>query len=331
MCFHLPFMMKVIENIPAIDILLGKPMPAEALGRFYEWLDTTNLKHPFSSAKQIQWLVDTEERLKDYEAFARSKDLRLTVNLEVDIGLHRGGFKTLENFTRALNRIQTSNHLDIGGMMGYEAHIMRMPRLVGGPKVALNKSKHAYAQFRKALIEVFPNETVCLNTGGSTTYPLYSSEDECNEVSVASALLKPSDFDVSTLEQHLPAAFIATPILKSVDKPSLPGPEILSCLLRKTGLLPSSAHFIYGGNWLASPCYPHGSRRIKSFGHSSNQEMYHIPLLSEGDDFLFFRPHQSEAVLLQFGRIAAYRNGEILDWWSVLDYPETLYANKEKV
>ena len=33
------------------------------------------------------------------------------------------------------------------------------------------------------------------------------------------------------------------------------------------------------------------------------------------DDFIFFRPHQSEAVFLQFGDIAVYDGVDICDWW----------------
>ena len=35
------------------------------------------------------------------------------------------------------------------------------------------------------------------------------------------------------------------------------------------------------------------------------------------DDFVFFRPHQSEAVFLQFGDIAVYEDGQIVDTWPV--------------
>ena len=38
------------------------------------------------------------------------------------------------------------------------------------------------------------------------------------------------------------------------------------------------------------------------------------------DEFVFLRPHQSEAVFLQFGDIAVYEDGAIVERWPVFDY-----------
>ena len=95
----------------------------------------------------------------------------------------------------------------------------------------------------------------------------------------------------------------------------------LSKFLQTIGVLPKQACFIYGGNWLASPCFPADSKRSSVFGHSSNQEMYEL----KGDhglkvdDYFFFRPAQSEAVFLQFGEIAVYEEGTIIDWWPIFN------------
>ena len=37
----------------------------------------------------------------------------------------------------------------------------------------------------------------------------------------------------------------------------------------------------------------------------------------EPDDWLFLRPTQSEFVFLQFGDIAVYEGGDIVDFWPV--------------
>jgi D-serine deaminase-like pyridoxal phosphate-dependent protein len=162
---------------------------------------------------------------------------------------------------------------------------------------------------------------LCLNAAGSPTYSLYESPDQRNELSIASALVKPSDFDLPTLTNHEPAAYIATPILKTIDKPSIPILEKMTPLIRYARLFPKEACFIYGGNWLADPCYPQGSKLVKLFGYSSNQEMYSLPKDADihVNDYMFFRPRQSEAVFLQFGKIALYEGGEITDWWPVFD------------
>ena len=75
--------------------------------------------------------------------------------------------------------------------------------------------------------------------------------------------------------------------------------------------------FIYGGNWLADPVSPEGLSASGLYGTSSNQQL----LVESGrqglkvDDVVIFRPRQSEAVLLQFGDIAVYDAGKIVDMW----------------
>ena len=74
-----------------------------------------------------------------------------------------------------------------------------------------------------------------------------------------------------------------------------------------------------GGHWLADPVDPPGLSYNKTFGRSSNQEMLNGgPDLSiSPDEFVFLRPHQSEAVFLQFGDIAVYEDGAITEFWPV--------------
>ncbi len=39
----------------------------------------------------IQWLIDTKQRLQQYLEIAQLYALSLHVNIEIDVGLHRGG------------------------------------------------------------------------------------------------------------------------------------------------------------------------------------------------------------------------------------------------
>lgn len=328
MSFHLPFLMHLVENIPAADVLLGKPMPVTAARRFYQWHVSQTSSMCFAPELQLQWLIDSNDRLKQYDNLAQSLNARMRINLEIDVGLHRGGFLPDENFVRALKTLQASPCLSLSGLMGYEAHISKIPALLGGHEKAFAKAQEIYARCVALVRETLGNEAMeglCLNTGGSSTYPLYDGDNlgVVNELATASALVKPTDFDVFTLEHHQPAAFIATPILKVVNNPELPMVPKLSALLRMARKLPHKAAFIYGGNWLAQPCYPEDSVRANILGHSSNQELYELPSDSKlgEDDFLFFRPTQSEAVFLQFGNIAVYDQGRITDWWPVFSYP----------
>jgi len=325
MSFHMPFLQHVTEHIPKADILMGKPMPVGSVESFYNTLHNKSAtSDTFNPEKQLQWLIDSYERVSQYGALAEKLNITMRVSLEIDVGLHRGGFNNVNDFEATLIFIQNHKHLQLSGLMGYEAHVTKVPGFIGGPKKAFEKSLNTYQAFVDSIVSIFGQDSLAslvLNSGGSTTYPLYEKTGLMNELATASALVKPTDFDVFTLDHHLPAAFIAAPVLKIVKDPELPMAKGLSKLMHRVGLLPRKACFIYGGNWLAEPCYPADSKRANILGHSSNQEMYELKASDNinVDDFMYFRPTQSEAVFLQFGELAVYDKGEIVDWWPVFE------------
>lgn len=328
MSFHLPFLMQTIKHIPSADILMGKPMPACAARHFYAWHGQQNSSMCFAPELQLQWLIDSLERAEQYEQIAKDLGITIRISLEVDIGLHRGGFKPDDSFVQLLEKVSQSPYLTLGGLMGYDAHISKLPTLLGGLKLAFQSARQRYKLFTELVAATLGQEVLdglCINTGGSSTYSLYEDKDDvvANEIATASALVKPTDFDVPTLDHHLPAAFISSPVLKRINRPEVPEAPILSSVLRTLKVLPKTGCYIYGGNWLASPCYPENAKKSSIFGHSSNQEFYQLPAKCDlqVDDYMFFRPTQSEAIFLQFGHIAVYEQGKIVDWWAVFDYP----------
>ena len=331
MSFHVPFLIHVVEHIPQADILMGKPMPMAAVRHFYQWLGQN--QSTFKAANQLQWLVDSKERLLEYRDFAEQQGLQLRINLEINVGLNRGGFSDHDEFAQSLKLIHASPNLTLSGMMGYEAHVTKIPAIAGGHKKAFRLAMKRYQEFTDLIRNTLGDDALkrlCLNAGGSSTYPLYQQPGLVNEIATASALVKPTDFDVFTLDHHQPACYIAAPVLKDISNPEIPMASGLSSLLRRIGNLPKRGLFIYGGNWLASPCYPKGSVRSNILGHSSNQELYEVAAEHSirREDFMFFRPTQSEAVFLQFGDIAVMDQGEINEYWPVFNYPQVNYPEK---
>jgi D-serine deaminase-like pyridoxal phosphate-dependent protein len=79
--------------------------------------------------------------------------------------------------------------------------------------------------------------------------------------------------------------------------------------------------FVYGGYWKARPVSPPGLAENPVFGRSSNQEMLNgaRSVELEVDDYVFYRPTQSESVMLQFGDLALVRGGRIVDFWPVFE------------
>lgn len=318
MSFNTNMVEQLLRLMPKADQLLGKPIPVTAVKHIFERADASTAS---ALQRQVQWLVDTPERLAQYEAFAASSGLSLRINLEIDVGLHRGGMEPGDALGATLQLISDSDHLKLSGLMGYEPHLTKLPNVAGWPKRA---KKGAADRFREALAlvsSVFGEDhcnAMIRNMAGSPTFGLYTDTDLANEIAAGSALVKPSDFDLPILKDFLPASFIATPAIKVSNGVRLPGLEYANRALGK----PKSGKtvFLHGGYWKAEPVYPGGLKYSNLFGRSSNQEMLVAPKNSslKVDEFVFLRPTQSEAVFLQFPKIAVFSGGDIIDRWRPL-------------
>lgn len=320
MTFNLPMLVALSDLMPEASQLVGKPLPVQAARLYFEKLPPTRIE----AADHIQWLIDTPKRLSQYQELARTLNRTLRVNLELDVGLHRGGFETGANLDAVLKEIKTDPNLEFAGFMGYEPHIPSLPTTLGWRDKALAGAWRTYRTALEQAAEVFGSEAIAhitRNAAGSPTYRYYEDTKIANEVSAGSCLVKPTHFDTELLDPHLPASFIATPVIKSIPKTRMPGLEFADGATRAWNPNYSKTVFIYGGHWLADPVDPPGLSYNSTFGRSSNQEMLNGgPKLNiTPDEFVFFRPHQSEAVFLQFGDIAVYDEGEIVDYWPVFE------------
>ncbi|XAY13889.1 DSD1 family PLP-dependent enzyme [Metapseudomonas otitidis] len=319
MSFHQPFLNHDAERFPESDILLGKPLPVRAAQLFYE-----AHRGPFDPARQLQWLLDTPERLAQYLALAKALNIRMRINIELDVGLHRGGVQDTAGLGRMLELIGANpQHLEFAGFMGYDPFVgMGVPGILGSPEALFAKVMTLYDGFVDYARTRHPTlwrPDLTLNTAGSPSYRMHERERTSSEVSVGSALLKPTHYDLPSLEEHQPAAYIATPVLKSTGAVRIPALDGKSALFSWWDPNQRETFFIYGGNWMAEPESPKGLQFNGFYGRSSNQEMIngsHAVGLSV-DDQVFLRPTQSESILLQFGDLLAVRDGRIVAQWSV--------------
>lgn len=322
MVFHQPHLNLIAARMPDAQMLLGKPMPAGAARRFL-----ASHRGPVEPVARTEWLVDTPARIAEYaELAAAAPGGKLRLNLELDVGLHRGGFRAAQDVAEAIRAIRADPRLEFSGFMGYEAHAAKMPDALGGVRGALEKAMAFYGECVGAAREVlgaqFDADALTLNAGGSNTYAYYDESAPCNELAIGSGLVKPTDFDTPGLAEHIPAGFIATPVLKALDRTEIPGLERMAGPFRAWDPNTARTFYIYGGYWLANAVSPPGLQRNDIWGHSTNQDMLNGSTdveLGVGD-FVFFRPHQSEFVFLQFGDLAVYDGGRIVDAWPA--FPE---------
>lgn len=312
MVFHQPFLNVVAREFPDADVLLGKPMPVQAVRRFYAELGPG----PFDPARQVQWLVDTPERLAEYHALARELGLHLRINAEIDVGLHRGGLPGPETLRPLLKVIEDDpQHLSFAGLMGYEPH------LTGATSVeepAVQTALGIYRGFVDAAREAGHDpDRLTLNGAGSHTLRLYERDGLMNDLAAGSGIVKPTDFDTVLLEDNAPALFIATPILKRYDELKAPVPKLATDLMQWWDPNRRRLYFVYGGFWKARYVSPSGVP--DALYHSTNQEPLSTSTAVDlhPGDHVFLRPTQSEFVMLQFGDLHVVEDGQLVDRWPV--------------
>lgn len=305
MAFHLPFFHALLAELPGADILAGKPFLVAAVREFFAAPDAD----PHAACDRVQWLIDTPQRLDEYLAFAREQQLRLRINIEIDIGLHRGGVSEAGELHALLDVIAAHpEQLRFSGMMGYDAHVPFMPE----PDAAFSRAMERYA----ALVRhgearhpaLFAGE-LTFNSGGSKTLHRFHGDWIANDIAAGSAVVKPATFSV--LDTHLPALFIAAPVIRKFARVS------------RHSIEPAKAMslYLYGGGWAAELVHPEG---VTISPHADppnenllpNQCLFETSLDTRLDigNFVFFHPRQSDA-MVQFEEILLVRDGVIVDRW----------------
>lgn len=309
MVFSAEMLLQLLPLRPDADYLMGKPLPVSEYARV---ADTAGA----DALARVQWLIDTPLRLSEYMTAAKSRGLSLNASLEIDVGLHRGGFADLAELAAAVKSAIAAK-AKISGLMGYDPHVPKMPN----PDKAYAATQDAYKNAIGILEAAYFNVSeMTLNGAGSPTFRRHCKGTVANEVSVGSAFVKPGDFDYEDLADLATAAFIATPVLKASGDQQLPGLEPLSGALQWWDRNSERGFYIHGGHWLAKPMSPEGLQYSKLFGRSSNQELLtgSKKIALKPGDTIFLRPDQSEALFLQFGDIAVFDGREIAEYWPTL-------------
>ncbi len=332
--FHAPFLPELLATFPEadLDIMFGKPMPvalAESVVAHLAPLDRLR------ALRVTQWLVDSDEAVDEYLAWARrlhgsdrgTPPLRLA--LEIDVGLHRGGFTTPEAAASSARRILESSVAQVSGLMGYDGHVGFAPRALGPRRKTVSREMRAlasrYNEFTTAVVAMgIPQHKLTLNGGGSRTYMQYGEGGFApQDIAIGSAFLQPTDFDGPELESHEPALFIAAPVIKVIDEPAVPFVGAWAGRLW-AAYDPNMARgfFIYGGGWASRSAWPRGLRTHALYDHAPNRNLLPNQDLYVGSknydikrgDFLFFRPEESD-LLFDFEEILAVRGTKVEARW----------------
>jgi D-serine deaminase-like pyridoxal phosphate-dependent protein len=313
MVFHQPFLNAIAERFPSADALLGKPMPVAAARTFYRKLDNS----AYDAAAKVQWLIDSHERLLQYQSLARELGVRMRINVEIDVGLHRGGLPEPGALRPLLETMASDpEHLIFSGLMGYEPHLTGLRATLDDPPV-----REVLAVYRGfidgARAQGVDLAGLTLNGAGSHTLKIYERDNTMNDLSAGSGVVMPTDFDTYHLSENRPALFIATPILKRYDDLKVAGDPWLADALSTWNPNMRRLYYIYGGYWKARMVSPPGvpDPLYQSTNQSPITTSESVDL--QVDDYMFLRPTQSEHVMLQFGDLLTVRGGELVDHWPV--------------
>ena len=326
MLFSEPFIGEVLANFSpdSVDILLGKPIPADAFARLTE-------KKGWNT---VNWLVDTKERLNEYIAIAKKKDTPVKLSIEIDVGLHRGGFETPAQLGEAVEIIkQNSKYVQLTGLMGYDGHVPFVPFYINKDntiKRAFVKVQNLYTAFvdelKKHYDAPFIN-SLTFNSGGTRTYfyyPSYKSITPVNDIAMGSGFLCPAQFPELLALGHQPALFLSSPVLKKIETSKLPHAEKLSPLVNFWDPNLKVSYYMLGGGWPGQPVAPAGIK--KNYFWDENDLGYSnlLPnqaILSSSDennlnvgDFVFSHAWEGDG-MLAFKQVELYRQPKIVDEW----------------
>ncbi|WP_431483283.1 alanine racemase [Pseudomonas solani] len=316
MVFHQPQANQLAQAFPDADLLLGKPLPVAAALAFYQQLPNGL---GFDPTRQLTWLIDSPQRLVQYLELAKALQKPMSIALEIDIGLQRGGHPDATQLAQTLRLLaDNSTRLQLRGLMGYDAQVAHAPFWTGSQQAftAANERYAAFIDAARAFPAIWPRQPL-LNGAGSLTYPLHAKgPTPLNEVAVGSALLKPAEFDTPLLASHQSAMWIATPVLK-VQRGPLPYLQQAQGMLEAWNPNRQNAYYLYGGGWPAEPASPAGLAYDGIYGRSPNQERL-IGSATTGlgvDDWVFLRPLLSEGLFSGFGQLRLLRHGRLVGTW----------------
>jgi len=309
-----------------VDILLGRPQTADAAARTFDALDMAGAGEP-NPASRVRWLVDTEARLRAFESLAESRGVPIRVNLEIDVGIRRGGAIDEDELLTMLSIVDGSSVLEFAGFMGYDGHVPFAPEGVD-PDVEFADVQERYQAFVDVARDAYPSlvgDAPLFNGGGSRTYHLYTDEldSPINEVAMGSAFFYPGNFSNLVDEELRKATFLASPVLKRIDPAEVPFGR---------GLLPAAAQadpnlevafYLDGAGYPADYTYPPGlvdnpfnpsTPGVVNLLSNQPEWLGSRSLPVSVDDFVFYHPWEGDGIRW-LSLLEVFRGDAWVDQW----------------
>jgi len=207
------------------DLLIGYPA--------WHPDDIAAVAHATAEGARITLMVDSIEHVEQVERIASKHGVRLPLCLDIDMatqlpGLHfgvwRSTLRTPEQARPVIERILTSPHVWLDGLMGYEAQIAGVGDTLAGralrSMIVRQLKRYSLREIvarRTALIELIASYGQPLrfvNGGGTGSMRTTGMEPAVTEITVGSGFYAPALFDSYRDFHYQPAAGFAIEIVR---------------------------------------------------------------------------------------------------------------------
>jgi len=217
------------------DLLLGYPI--------WDRHAIHAIARKVAEGNQITLMVDSIQHVEHIEKIAEQVGCKLPLCIDLDLsmdffslhfGVWRSPIRTAADGVRLAERIASSSHVTLDGIMGYEAQIAGVGDANPGAKMRnqlvrylKHKSIKQIASIRAEFIHTLHAKGIVpriVNGGGSGSLDSTCAEEVVTEVTVGSAFYSPVLFDYYDNFRFQPAAGYAIEIVRQ------PRADIYTCL-----------------------------------------------------------------------------------------------------
>ena len=276
-----------------------------------------------AQGKKIYLMTDSLAHLELLENIAAKSSIILPICVDVDLsmpfmgihfGVHRSSIKQLSDLEVYLNNLKSCKHLELQGLMGYEAQIAGVGNKQRGKKLLsmavryLQKRSIPLLRKKRAdflfLIREYGINLVFVNGGGTGSLESTKNESGVTEVAVGSGFYAPTLFDQYTQFQHAPSAAYAIAITRQ------PKANIYTCL--GGGYTASGAA---GMDKVPMPYLPEGCALDinEQAGEVQTPIYYNGKELLKIGDPIFMRHAKAGELCERFNELYLLSKGQIID------------------
>jgi D-serine deaminase-like pyridoxal phosphate-dependent protein len=316
---HLPFLPALLAAFPTAQVMVGKNQPINAVTTFFNSLPSAAARA--DAAARVIFLVDSTTRTGELVALAATMSLTLSVGIEIDAGLHRGGVRDPSDLPPVLaDFVANASTIRFAGMLGYDGHIIGAPAAPGLEENAVRAAYQSVEAIFRASVDIIQSQfgslwspNLIFNSGGSNTYPLHHG-GVVNDVAAGGGMLRPNSYSNMFIGALQPALFIAAPVIAQFDAVEIPFVDDVGQSFEDG----NQSFSMYGGGWAAVFVYPRNLSLAPLVSDPENMNL--VPnqtlIVAPGDitisrgDWIFHQPRVADA-MFQFEEILLVRGGRL--------------------